>query len=140
MELFFDSPFSTFKRAVQLFKSPDKPAPKIIEFAQRVQSSQDNNGQLGFRKKLTGGDTKVIVRKALEETGHSPSDRELDETIKYLHETEKISEGKRRFYMQSVISAIALIIIGAELYSNSDQTTQKALFGLLGTIIGYWLR
>ncbi|MCD4741278.1 MAG: hypothetical protein K8R67_02180 [Desulfobacteraceae bacterium] len=42
--------------------------------------------------------------------------------------------------MQVVISTIVLVACFYLIFKSTDQAIQKASFGLIGTVIGYWLR
>lgn len=45
-----------------------------------------------------------------------------------------------RIVMQIVVSAVILIVSFTILAHNPPESMQKALFSLIGTVVGYWLR
>lgn len=60
-------------------------------------------------------------------------DDELAKRLEYARSFTKV-------VMQVVISIIAVVACLYFISSAEDQSTQKASFGLIGTVVGYWLR
>ncbi|GAA0370759.1 hypothetical protein GCM10009092_38840 [Bowmanella denitrificans] len=67
-----------------------------------------------------------------------PVDCGADDTE--LKQRLSLAQGYSRVVMQILVSLIILAGCFAILWLSDDQSLQKGSFGLMGTVIGYWLR
>ncbi|MFO1433024.1 MAG: hypothetical protein U1F76_23445 [Candidatus Competibacteraceae bacterium] len=115
-----------------------------VEAAARILRSVDSDQGLqglGFRKKRRKIHDTPEKKAILSEHGIQLNDNEMMQLIKYLKDKEEVNIIRRRFWMQCMISLVLILFsLGILLWGKPAMATEKSLFGLLGTIIGYWLR
>jgi hypothetical protein len=138
-------PFSEIRQSIQAFADKDErsggPAAKTAE---EIELLADPKGALGFRKRLVAnGDKATLVantRKLLNEQGRPKSSEEVEQGIDYLERKEKMAQARMRFIVQAIISVIVLVAaITMVFLKSTSPAAEKAAFGLIGTVIGYWL-
>jgi hypothetical protein len=94
---------------------------------------------LGFRKKREAISPGEIKRK-LSEQGVAVSEASA-ERLALRRKADGAAATRQRFWMQVVISLIVLIVALATIVAGHPAAaTEKAMFGLVGTVLGYWLR
>ena len=109
--------------------------------AELVLNTLNNSNALGFRKKVSKDELGAKARRTLKETGQDLNDSDIEKVINHMRALEEMTIARRRFWAQC---AVSLLIVAFAMFmlsrSQSNETVQKALFGLLGTVLGYWLR
>lgn len=137
----------TINQAHLAFGRPPPLADEKVKAAADVLNAQkDKNVALGFAHppQALGGDEEEEGRR-VERILHEHNTRldaaEFKRLMEYLKLQQEHQAARSRFIAQAAISAcivaFALLLLGI---GNVNDTMQKALFGLLGTVIGYWLR
>jgi len=97
-------------------------------------------GAVGFRR-AQPSKSSADVKRQLKEHGLDVSDRQLDQLMKLQEGEHARRLARGRFWMQLVISLLVAGFAGAFLaFGTPGASTEKALFGLVGTVLGYWLR
>jgi hypothetical protein len=77
----------------------------------------------------------------LEEQGKRLTPAQLAAVIDEHQRQAERAEVRRRFIMQCILSAGVLAFAFWQLsLAESNADLQKGLFGLIGTVVGYWLR
>lgn len=77
-----------------------------------------------------------IVMQAILEDGASMT----DEKVKNLTKLIESNRAKKVFYVQASISVLVLLACFAFISAGANENTEKLLAGLIGTVLGYWLR
>jgi hypothetical protein len=116
--------------------------PEVGKAAERViQLLEENGDSLGFAKKRERKNLPSVVSNILAEEDINLSDRKVEELVLYLKEKKESDLARKRFFVQSIITFLIIFLCFYLLtFGKADQDTQKAIFGLLGTVLGYWLR
>jgi hypothetical protein len=109
--------------------------------AEHVLNTLRQSDELGFRKKASKVELEQKVRRTLKETGQDLNDSDAEKVVNHVRAIEEMTIARRRFWAQCAVSLlIVLFAIFMLSRSQSNETVEKALFGLLGTVLGYWLR
>lgn len=134
--------FTTIRGSVNAFKADDQS--ELDEADQKawrlLHDSGKTEGVLGFRKERAAKSPNEI-KNHLAEHGLNISDDSAERLAKRSARSNDKALVRQRFWVQVVISMI--IVIAALLvlsFGGASETTEKAFFGLLGTVLGYWLR
>jgi len=105
-----------------------------------VQLLERDGDFLGFAKRRERN-LPSLVLDILTEENINLSREKMEILLLYLNSKREGELTKKRFLIQS---SVTLLIIFSCFYllisGKADQDTQKAIFGLLGTVLGYWLR
>ncbi len=119
---------------------------KVKAAADVLNAQKGKNIALGFSRppQALGGNEEEGGRR-VEQILHEHNTRldaaEFKQLMEYLKFQQEHQAARSRFIAQAAISAcivaVALLLLGL---GNGNDTMQKALFGLLGTVLGYWLR
>ena len=134
------APLSAFREVRHAFSTVEKPIDSTELRAADV-AMRSGFESLGFKKRKKAprggeGDLKRLV----EESGISLSAEQLKNVLDYLGAVHDKSMARRRFYVQAAVSAaIILFAILLLTLAHVKDEKEKALFGLLGTVLGYWL-
>jgi hypothetical protein len=87
------------------------------------------------------GDDKPVRTRRVRERHPELDEKQLQLANQALDQIERRNEARRRFWVQLVVSLLVLGGAGGLLVlSQPNADMQKALFGLIGTVVGYWLR
>ncbi|WP_257388436.1 hypothetical protein [Tahibacter caeni] len=87
------------------------------------------------------GDDKPSRSRRIRSKHPELSEKDLQLATQALDQIERRREARRRFWVQLTVSLVVLAGAGYLLAMTAPGAdTQKALFGLIGTVIGYWLR
>ncbi len=69
------------------------------------------------------------------------SDSQLADVLKAEEARHTRLLSRRRFWVQLLISVlVAVFAMSMIAWGKTDSALEKGLFGLLGTVLGYWLR
>lgn len=122
------------------FKPPSEP--QVREAAKTVMRKLRRGGDsLGFGKKTERRDLETIVLRILEENQFDLSPEKLNSLRSYLKDFRENERKKSQFWAQLLVSLIIVVpCLVLLMFTDQEQDTQKAIFGLLGTVLGYWLR
>ena len=134
--------FSGIRQAVRAFREwPSSPHPVIAEALNSIRSAEPGGAQLGFfRQARTPADPQRIER-ILAEQGKRLTPAQLAAVIDEYRRQSEQAGIRRQFIVQCIISAAVLAFAFWQLSRvELDADLQKALFGLIGTVLGYWLR
>lgn len=106
-----------------------------------LSSDQGGADGLGFKKSqpLDGGAPQRLkaTQKRLRERGQELS----EEQVALLQSMAEADQIRRRFWVQASLSFLVLGVCLALVWRGpGDESLQKALFALMGTVVGYWLR
>ena len=130
----------TAATAYQRIPEPQDPTVNsAVSFLRALRSSEEGIGFFGRDRSIDATDVAIRI---LQEHGHN---LEHDQTIKVIEHLHKIDEAqaiKRRFFVQIVISAAAFAIAIAIIFAliPTNEELNKVGYGLIGTVVGYWLR
>jgi hypothetical protein len=131
--------FSAVRNAMQAFRRDPEPS-EAEKRAMTVLQSAGRDGALGFRKDKKPSSPREIER-ILSENGIRDAADLAERLAKQDAVREEKALARNRFWVQVVISVV--ILAAALLFVSPGkpaETTEKALFGLIGTVLGYWLR
>lgn len=132
--------FSSLRADLEAFKHlPEMDAESKRAF-QAVSEAGEFQDGLGF-KKSTAPRSGREVKQKLAEKGVKVSDDAAAKAAERAHTEAERAIRRQRFWVQVSISLIVLIVAFATIaFSAPAQATEKAMFGLIGTVLGYWLR
>lgn len=132
--------FDGLREVVSAFRLYSPPS-DIAEQVDAVRTLSREQGQMGFFRRKPGSEAAKAVARTLRERGKAVTDAEAERTAAYLKAEEERSAIRRRFAMQALISCMVLgFAVGSLTLGTVSEASSKALFGLIGTIVGYWLR
>ncbi|MFI4986347.1 MAG: hypothetical protein ACHQF3_02810 [Alphaproteobacteria bacterium] len=97
--------------------------------------------RLGFWKYAGAQRDGHRLKQILQEQGRKLTSEQLAAVVSHQKAQEDIVSIRRRFFVQCAISLAVLtfFILGLTVLDVSADS-QKALCGLVGTVVGYWLR
>jgi hypothetical protein len=133
--------FSGIREAVRAFKG--EPPVELNEqerAAFEALRKEDGEGTgLGYRKR--GAPVSAVeIKKHMAERGQNLPDASA-EKIARSGRAQADAAARQRFIMQCAISLLILVAALWTIMGTSPQpATEKAMFGLIGTVLGYWLR
>lgn len=94
---------------------------------------------LGYRRKETPASA-AEIKKHMVELGQNLTDASAEKIARSAR-AQADAAARQRFIMQSAISLLILVAALWTIMGASPQpATEKAMFGLIGTVLGYWLR
>jgi hypothetical protein len=100
----------------------------------------ESGDSLGFAKRAKVS-LDIVVSEILEEENISLSKEKFDVLIRYIKARREDEIIRNRFWVQLIVTLVMIVACFYLLLSgNADQNSQKVIFGLLGTVLGYWLR
>ncbi len=127
---------SAFKASSQKMTATEAAALEI------ARSATDRTDQLGFKKpvkrvpKRTPNELEGL-KSLLAESGHGVD----DDSASRIADRLQAEMTRGRFWVQAGISLLVVLFCVAILWSGQgNETLQKAVIGLLGTVVGFWLR
>lgn len=130
--------FSGIREIASAFGSHPPPS-NIADQVGVIRSLSQEQGQMGFFRGKAKAQAEEAVSRVLKERGKPVAD--VDKTVEYLKAEEERAAIRRRFVMQAIITFVVLAFaIGSLTLGAVSEATAKALFGLIGTVIGYWLK
>jgi len=136
----------TIKQAHLALGSPPALLDEKLKVAAEVLRAQESkNVALGFQRPPGPGGSEEEENKRIEqilsEHGAKLDEGEFKRLMEYLRTQEEHRSARNRFFAQAAVSAsivaFVLLLLGL---GDVNETMQKALFSLLGTVVGYWLR
>lgn len=133
--------FSNITESWKSFFCTQKPDDEQVQKMSSIILSRLNRREsLGFFR-LSYDEFEKKVLNIVTEQGADLSQKQLSVLLNFIQETKKNKEIQNRFWVQTSISVFVLLssILCLSLL-KVDENTQKALFGLIGTVLGYWLR
>ncbi len=118
--------------------SPEEPLkPELQRAKETVLKARSRDGALGFQKNAAGAAGPEKIAQVLAENGVKVTPAEAGKVDQEL-QREMI---RRRFWIQLALTIVLTVFCLAMLaFGTPAAATEKSLFGLLGTILGYWLR
>ncbi|MEB4590948.1 hypothetical protein VSS37_08170 [Candidatus Thiothrix sp. Deng01] len=131
--------FNSLGEVISAFKEPELQDQSLKPIVQLINSRLGRKESLGFFKKGKLKAEEEILR-ILTEQGRKVSKKQLEQLTEYLEKQRKNEDIKRRSFIQVFFTAIILMICVWQLDSQPGSDTQKAVFTVIGAIIGYWLR
>lgn len=134
-------PFSTLVAGLATLRErPPAVSPNVRSAVDLVRGSQ-STGSLGFFARQSRARDLGEVMQVLAEHGQQLSATDTDKVFAALKSWDALEEARRRFLIQFGLSALVLVTTGCILtWGHPGADAQKTLFGLIGTVIGYWLR
>lgn len=100
----------------------------------------ESGDSLGFAKRAKVS-LDIVVSEILEEENISLSKEKFDVLIRYIKARREDEIIRNRFWVQLIVTLVMIVACFYLLLSGkADQNSQKVIFGLLGTVLGYWLR
>ena len=132
--------FSGIRDVASAFGSHPPPG-DVAEQVDLIRTLSQARGEMGFFRGKPKSEAKEAVARVLKERGKPVTDAEADKTAEYLKAEEERSAVRRRFVMQAIITvAVLAFAIGTLTLGAASEASAKALYGLIGTVVGYWLR
>lgn len=114
---------------------------QVSEALTVLRSSEGDNTGMGFHKLGSVVQAMDKVKRVLAEHNLELNDSQLAQLIKHKKELDALKRAQARFWMQVSLSvllvAAALVFLG---FGNPSDASAKSVFGLLGSVVGYWLR
>lgn len=117
---------------------PEPEDRRVIEALKVLRSTEADDTGMGFHSLSRNI---LDVKRLLDEHGLVLDERQLEILINYCEAVEEQRRGRLRFLMQIVVSiavlagATALLALGDPSKANTESA-----FGLIGCVVGYWLR
>lgn len=134
--------FSHLQELATAFKTPQLTHdPKLAQAWQTLAPLEEQVDGLGFKKRqpldARAPERLRATQKLLREHGQELSEQE----VAILQARADADQVRRRFWVQASLSFLVVAACLAMLWRGPDsEQMQKALFALLGTVVGYWLR
>ncbi len=134
--------FSHLGEVASAFTTPRLVAdPKLAKAWETLTTADGGQDALGFtkRKPLDTREPQRLkaAKKRLSEQGQNLTDDE----IALLQARVEATQIRSRFWVQASLSFLIVGVCLAMLWRGQvDEHMQKALFALLGTVVGFWLR
>lgn len=133
--------FSSLRDGISSLRTPSVSPDDRIEQAAVLVKASEGDSQLGFFRRNSATRDLKEVAQVLAEHGQQLAGTDTEKVFATLKQWDQLQDTRRRFSIQCGLSILVLIITGLILMLGSPSPdSQKTLFGLIGTVIGYWLR
>jgi len=127
-------------QVIDAFSKPTINDPIVQRAIDLLAADSEVSSGLRYRQ-VKESNTRDIVIKKLGEYGVITSDDQLDAVMRMQEEAHLRSMTRMRFWVQVALSLLVICFAGGFISLGAPEaSTEKALFGLLGTVLGYWLR
>lgn len=134
--------FSGLRRSLASLRAPG-PAleARLADAAGLLEAAASGRRELGLFERRGDRDPVVVAVQILREHGKTLPTAEVAKVLDHLGAVEQQLKVRRQFAVQCVVSLAILAFCVWQLGTGSPSPeTGKALTGLLGALVGYWLR
>lgn len=130
---------TTIGHARRAFSHLPEPEDRVVAKALTLlRSSEGDDTGMGFPSR---SQDIPDVKRMLDEHGLELDTNQLQKLIEYRKEMEELKRARIHFFVQIGISLVAMVVALIVLvFGNPGKELTQGLFGLLGTVVGYWLR
>jgi hypothetical protein len=107
-----------------------------------LESLRGGREELGFFGRGKSPDAVAVAVNLLQEHGRQLTYEQTVKAVEILQTLDERRSVRRRFVVQVIVSAIALAIALAVIFGlvTTSDDLKKIGYGLVGTVIGYWLK
>lgn len=136
--------FNGLREIVAAYEADPTPADQQISDAVRFLTSVREGGDgLGFfGRNKSASDAASVAVNLLQEHGRQLTYEQTIKTVEILQTLDERRSVRRRFVVQILITIVALVIALSVVFGliTASDDLKKIGYGLIGTVIGYWLK
>jgi hypothetical protein len=121
---------------------PRSDDPQVAEAVSLLLDVRNRPGALGFFGREKTADAVSTAVRLLAENGKTLTPEQTLAVVDQLRKLDEIRSTRRRFAVQVLVTLVALVVAVSIVFGflGATDDLKKVGYGLIGTVIGYWLK